>query len=351
VIDTSTAISLMRGELQRVGVKRRRNTYKKEGTCRCPFCGDSKKDLRDEHLYMKLSPDSRDGFAYFSFHCKLCGESRKVINAKDFRAFGFENQELLDYILSLRKASENRIVTSRSNVLAKRLLIPLKETDFAEKRKYMADRLGSDDIALNPWRYKIIYDLRQFFIDNKLRVNHEYGNVKEMLRILHENCVGFISFDNTHINFRDITGKTGRRYTQYMIYPNASLKNSETSGIYIIPTNIDAMSPELNVVMAEGSFDILRVYSDFYKASDNGNTVFASVSNAHSYTSLLKKFLEFGFMFDSVTIYSDSDVDKSAYENGVRPLVPDARLTVYYNDLEKDFGNIKDPLKLRRITL
>ncbi len=349
MITVETAIELMRSEMLKLSVKKHK--YRdRECSCRCPFCGDSKKNYKDEHLYMRLAPDTRDRISYFPFECKLCGERRRVFTLDDVRKFGIESPELIEYISDIKKKVAGKVARSGSNSIAKKLDIGKPNIDVTGKKEYMMKRLGCQDICDNPEKYKIIYDLRSFFQVNKLEPNHDYFNVRELLKKMHDNCVGFISFDNTHINFRDLTGKMERRYTQYMIYPGNTIRNKETSGIYMVPTSIDAMSPELHIVMAEGPFDILRIYSDFYQGKAD-NTVFASVANANGYNPCISKLLELGFMFDSITVYSDNDVDRDNYVRMLRPLAPDCPMTIYYNTASKDCGDIQEPCKLSKISI
>lgn len=370
MIDTRTAIEYMRNELLTIAAKKTRGKMvSKEFTIRCPFCGDSKKDPRDEHFYVKMTPDSRDGLALFSYDCKLCKAAKKVMSLKDAQFIGIQNPELLEYIASINKNRQNSIQTSGANILAKKFeyINPFEGANFdvRYKQEYMWKRLHFKDICVNPNKYKVIYDLREFFIKNNLKPNLDYGrgrtpeeklrSVQEMLNMFHNDCIGFVSFDNTHINFRNIRPNPPQRYSQYMIYPQRMMKKGEslveTSGMYVIPTSVDTMGERLKLVMAEGSFDILRAYSDFYKAYPDKNTIFSSVSNSHGYVPCITKFMEYGLMFDEIEIYSDQDVKLQEYVQFIRPIVPDAIIRVYYNKKAKDIGDIKDPIELSRITI
>lgn len=356
MIDGDTAINLMRMELDRFPIKYRG----RQGTqyaIRCPFCGDSAKNLRHPHFYIKVSPDNREGIPFFSFDCKLCTKKAKFMTLKDARKIGIENEQLLEYIDSISKTRSNNIASGGSNVIAKRLECDLPNTvDIGIKKKleYIYNRLEDDDIIQNPEKYKIIIDPLSFFMKNKLPLNYDYQDPKRLLRTMQNCCVGFLSFDNTHINFRDITGTLENRYTQYMIYSESVLKQddktAETSGMYIVPTKINTMNPSLKIKMAEGSFDILRAFTDFHN-HDHSQGIFASVSNSHGYIPCLTKMMEYGMLFDEVDIYSDSDVELSFYRNMVKPIIPNAVLRVYYNNASKDIGDKTKPLKLSRISL
>jgi hypothetical protein len=344
IISAETAIQLMRQELQRFRTKPE-NKYKSEMSIRCPFCGDSKKDPRDMHLYIKMKPDN-DGIARFPFNCKLCPEKRRMFNQQDIKTFDIQNQDLLNYLQYNLKNQGNTISLTRSNYIAPTLKSYALESNVQQKQQYLFDRLGSKDICINPFKYKIILDLVSFFKSNHLEPNYDYQNVKQMLRNLHNHCIGFLSFDNSLINFREIDGKIGQRYTQYKIYSEKQLKDdATTSGFYAIPGKINSMGNNLTLVMAEGSFDILRVYVDYFQNKDTQNTMLVSVSNANGYAPCITKFLEYGVMFDTIHIYGDDDVKIDTYKKYVKPIVPDAKILLHTNELYKDFGDKTKPLK------
>lgn len=356
MIDTRTAIGYMIADLQNISINPTKRVGNKVYNIRCPFCGDSQKNPMHEHFYIKIQPDERTGMALFSYDCKLCNARKRVMSLTDAINIGIKNQYLLEYIKNNQSKVKNVVYNTNSNALAEKLEFNSNTVSNVEdfKQRYMYNRLHNSDIANNPNKYKIIYDLVDFFKRNKLEPNFtDYPNAKQLLRQMHDNCIGFLSFDNTHIIFRDVTGNVGRRYTQYMIYSENKLLNmglnTETSGIYVIPTDIDVMAKQLKLVMAEGTFDILRAYNDLY--TDKTNTIFASVSNAHGYSSALKKFMEYGFMFSNIDIYSDSDVDIWYYKNNIKVYEPCANFKIYYNELYKDIGDVNKPIKLKRISI
>jgi len=351
MLSHSEAIRAMRAELDKFKVLKRYHE-KSEDHCRCPICGDSTKSHRVEHLYMKLKKDTHDDAVYFSYHCKLCGAKAKVFSGKDIKAFKIRNKDLIEYIDNTVKNRGNYVLKSSYNYIGRSLhKIPI-DCDVTEKIAYMQRRLGDCRVVRNPEKFKIIYDFASFFKENSLQVNTDYGEisyVKKFLRALHDNCIGFLSFDNTSINFRDISKNNvmGKRYIQYRLYPEATLTvdGASVSSFYTIPGELNSMAPTLSAVLAEGTFDILRIYSDFYPQVKRDDIVFASVANAHGYSTFLKKFLEYGIMFDDVTIYSDDDVPIKKYKESIRPLIPDAKITIHYNAASKDYGDKLKPFE------
>lgn len=362
MIDSSTAEQIMRSELSSLPVHKG-GVRSTDIAIRCPYCMDSKKDPRDAHFYIKCKPDERDGKVLFSYNCFLCNKKSKVMTVETAKLIGVTDTTLLEYIASLSNMKQSDFKRSGTNVIANKLNYTIDDVikkksneDMRYKQMYLWKRLHWKDICVNPEKYKVVLNLRQFFMQNKLQPNMDYGKyVKPMLSNLHQNGIGFVSFDNTHINFRDISPNPERRYTQYLIYPKKRMtKNgitAETSGIYMVPNNVDIMSPNLKLVMAEGPFDILRIYSDFYKAEPKPNIIFASVANSHGYQACITKLLEYGMMFDEIEIYSDIDVDINYYKRSIKPSVPDAKLVIHYNRKSKDVGDVRDPLDLSTLTL
>lgn len=363
MIDSSTAEMIMRSELSTLPVHKG-GTRSTDIAIRCPYCGDSKKDPRDAHFYIKCKPDERDSKVLFSYNCFLCNKKSKVMSIEVAKKIGITESNLLEYIASINNMKQSDFKKSGTNVIANKLNYTIDDViksktadeDMRYKKIYLWKRLHWKDICVNPEKYKIVLNLRQFFMQNKLQPNMDYGKyVKPMLNNLHTNGIGFVSFDNTHINFRDITPNPERRYTQYLIYPKRRLNKNgvaaETSGIYMVPTNVDIMSQNLKLVMAEGPFDILRIYSDFYKATTDPNIIFASVANSHGYQACITKLLEYGMMFDEIEIYSDIDVNIEYYKRSIKPTVPDAKLIIHYNKKSKDVGDVREPCELSTLTL
>lgn len=352
----------MREELARISGNYPYRTSS-EIAIRCPFCGDSTKSLHEGHLYIKVEAEGTNGLAYFPFNCKQknCAVRRRVMRIDDAERIGIRNAQLLEYIAHVGKIVSHSVKAQTQVSRASPFYFSytsnlLSETLMQRKLAYLYRRLGNKSLCVSYPAYKIVLDVRSFFKANKLDLNTDYYDVKERLTMLHEQAIGFVSFANTHIIFRDITGTLERRYTLYTIYSRhiRTLYDDElkTSSIYIIPTTINSMSSSLSLIMAEGVFDILRAYFDFYKG-DSINRIFVAVGNAEGYRPCIAKLLEYGIMVQDITIYSDSDVDLVQYKKYVRTIIPKKTIpiTVYYNTAYKDIGDIQKPLQLTHFIL
>ena len=359
-IDSDTAVKIMKSELSSLPVYYYK-PHSRDISIRCPFCGDSKKDPRHAHFGIAVVPVARSQVVTFAYRCFLCNRHAGGMSVEVAKKIGIQDSELLEYLSTINSKIKSSIQVSGSNVFAKRFEYDLSNTesekaDIERKKDYLWQRLRSRDICDYPEKFKIVLDLRQFFVKNNLSPNTEYGRgVNNTLRHMQSWGIGFVSFDSTRINFRDISPHPQNRYMQYRIYKTDFLEkkysNQETSPVYIIPTVIDIMAKRQKLIMAEGVFDILRIYTDFYKSIKSSGYIFAAVANSHGFASTIIKLLEHGVMFDEIEIFSDKDVDVSQYKRFVKPIAPDAILTLHYNKLAKDVGDIREPLQLTTITL
>jgi hypothetical protein len=356
-ITSEMAIQLMKEELLPLKLIKPRRIGK-EINIRCPFCGDSIKNPKNEHLYIKIAIDDDDrGIARFPFDCKLCGKRGRSLSVLDARKIGITNPVLLEYISSLHQLFLNSV--KKFNLRNKKIALQIPHVNNTqEKLQYIYNRLENDDICNHPETYKIILDLVGFFKENKLPLNTDYYNVKTKLRNYHEHAIGFLSSDNSHIIFRTFDDKLSGRYGNYAIYPeNDTVKVSGHGyNTYTIPSSINIMNPTINLVMAEGIFDLLRVYKDIHlhqSTDDYKYTVFAAANNNHGYTNSIRRFLEQGAMFNNISIYSDIDININSYKNTIRRLIPDTNtnITIYYNSAYKDFGDVKQPLKIEKVII
>jgi len=198
----------------------------------------------------------------------------------------------------------------------------------SDKVKYITSRLGIEYHN----RYKIVDSISNFInINNIKNYNHK------MIPILERYYVGFISYDNSHIIFRNINTKCDKKYRYH------NFKIFEGNKSYIISKDINIMTPVLNIVLAEGCFDIIGIYnkySDIY----GDNTIYGAVCG-NSYLSLIKTIIKRGFMNVDIHIYSDNDIDVEHYKHIKSDiLMKNNNINVYYNQIGKDYGGLPDTI-------
>ena len=315
-------------------------TDHKEVRVVCPYCDDGRhKDAGKFYIAMKPP---------FMFHCKRC-ETSGVLNQKVLRDLGIYDNTLNEsIILSNKEYHKNQGVQhiSFKGRTLKNDSIDSNQTNAAVE--YFNNRYGSNytpEEIIN--KFKCVLDAPYFFRENNIYAPKIFD---------FSNSIGFISSDSTHIIFRDISGKQKLRYSNLRVD-----KISESaSKIYNISGDIDIMQPVVNLVITEGSFDIIGVYTHFYKNTQyEKNTIFATACGK-SYNAVILNYIRLGFLNLNISIYSDGDVDVNFYRElkNSNPYLKGSNITIFYNDLYdpstgygKDYGVKKEDIKLRKVII
>lgn len=299
---------------------------------RCPYCGDSKKDLSQAHMYIQTQSP-------YKFFCQKCTTSG-TLNNNVLKDLGIYDGEVAVQILEENKVARKASTVGHVSFKKKTLLFPKIDSEQTPASRYFNSRFRTSYTASEiSDNFKAIVDAKSFFELNKIYDPRGYD---------FQNAIGFLSADNSHIIFRDITGK------QYKRYHNLALNdNPMSSKIYNIPTTIDLLSESITLVMAEGIFDIISIYENFYKGVGN-NYIFAAACGK-SYESVIEKYIGLGFLNIKPIIYSDADVSATFYRNmKSKSIYLDSTImTVYYNEYkdEKDFGVPKERISPRAIKI
>ena len=218
-----------------------------------------------------------------------------------------------------------------------------KESVLYLNKRYKTD--FSEDYIVK--KFKAVTDSVQFFNLNHL-------NQISFSNFDYQKAIGFISSDSSHIVYRDLTGQQKTRYNNLCLNPDLE----ESSKVYNISTTVDVMAPSVDLIITEGIFDIIGVYSHFYKDNDE-NKIFAA-SCGKSFLTVILKYIRMGFLNLNIIIYSDADVNISFYKSmkNRSPYLKNAKITVYYNDLYdpntgfgKDYGCPIEEIKLKKFII
>lgn len=303
-----------------------------EVSVRCPFCGDSKKDKTSAHLYISMKPP-------FMYHCKKCN-SHGVVNEDFLRKLQIFNNDANIMVINADKTVRHN--SNRAYFARKDLIITSDPDQFSDaKEKYFNGRYDQAfDVDYISKKYHAIVNSEKFFLDNHIMKPHSFD---------FDHSIGFASADNSSIIFRDITGLQPKRYFNMTLDQN----NPDASKIYNISSEVDVLSDEINLVMAEGIFDMIGVYEFFYKGKvDESKYIFAAVCGK-DYDSVIRKYVRMGFLKLNVSVYSDADVDLRYFEylKQKSPYVNDRPFSVYYNTIEKDYGIPKARISLKKIDI
>lgn len=316
-------------------------TNKKEVSVRCPYCGDSKSNQSATHMYIEMKPP-------FRFHCFKC-ETSGVLNQETFRDLGIFNTELSLSVINANKSfRSNKGIQKVSYKKRKLINTPVDSLASMNAVNYFNNRYGTNftnEFIVNT--FKAVTDPLNFFKENNIFVPNGVFD--------YSNAIGFISSDSSHIVFRDIGGRSEKRYNNLNIIPNDDV--STISKTYNISGNIDIMQEKTTLVITEGIFDIIGVYNHFYQNTDN--TIFAAACGK-AYNAVILNYIRMGFLNLDVVIFSDADVNINFYKalKNNSPYLKNSRITVFYNDLYdpktgygKDYGVRKEDIKLKKIII
>ena len=208
---------------------------------------------------------------------------------------------------------------------------------------YINNRLGLNITEKEArTKYKIILNFKEFILHNDIE---NFSVDVKMLPLLQRYCIGFLSYDQSHIIFRSINiGRTHFRYHMYNIFGDYD----DAKRFYTISSKIDILKPKLNVVITEGTFDIIGVYNHFYKDKNLDNYLFMSV-NGKGFNLIFLHLARLGFLDMDINIYSDGDVKRRFFENMKKysDVLKHMNIKLNYNKIGKDYGVSKAEIELK----
>ena len=318
---------------------------------RCPFCGDSD-NQKHAHFYIICDPDVNNNAGY---KCFKCGESGPFTD-ETLSAFGINDPNLKSGIITLNKTA--------SKIDKKRYMeeTTIRHFDYqipsiyrGNKVAYLEKRLGRTFSDEELRRCKVITSLHRFLDANQI---HSYTVDKYMLNLLERDYIGFLSYGNSHILFRDITEKNHCSWFKYRI----SDESSGNQVFYSVATEIDPLTPEpITINLAEGIMDVLSAC--FNLGYDKENTLNVCVSGNH-YEKFLLFLLDLGFVGSNVTIniFADNDAvfnpkaKKQTDESYFRRIFSRMsylykEVNVYWNIKKKDIGYPREDIRLKKIRI
>ena len=114
---------------------------------------------------------------------------------------------------------------------------------------------------------------------------------------------------------------------------------------------VDLLSDDINIIMAEGTFDIIGIKEHFYNDYNDTNHIFIS-NGGKGYNSSLQFLIKFGFLEFNPIIYGDQEVPLAFYKQLKNNIyLKDKSITIITNTLEKDCGVPKDKIKVIYTTI
>ena len=277
---------------------------------RCPYCGDSK-NPKHAHLSIKIDLTSDDVMLYRCFKCNESG----ILTPQTLEDIGIP--------MSLRDIktfeSFNRSYSRNTNYgidKPKNYCVGIESPSSIADNKllYISNRIGKEFNYSNCVKYKIILTLSEFLKRNNIRItNSQDTKIPNALYIpigtlreLDLNYVGFLSSNNNKITFRDISqnsvGYFGRYYKLTL-----DAYNQSPNTFYGLNNSFDLLyTNDMNIHIAEGTFDILSVKENLHPQNSENALFFASCG--YGFSTILKYLIYKGVTSDiNLHIYSDAD--------------------------------------------
>lgn len=319
---------------------------------RCPFCGDSQRNLNTGHMYIRINPLDNFPMVYNCFKCTEHG----IVNKEFLNVMDIDDYNLLSSVVSLNKNSSNFKAHKFING-DKTIIFEYKRPEFTRSKKtlYIENRLGVDisDSDLN--KLKVITSLKDFLLYNDI---HELTCDKRWANKIEDHYVGFLTFGNSHILFRDITDSEEYSWIKYPI----TNESKQCQAFYSIESEIDIFTKEKLIInLAEGIMDIASSYLNL--GYNNPNTMNIAVCGKH-YVSILTKLVNMGFVGENIelNIFSDNDAEFNKKNNAPTDIEYFSKImhrmkhlygrtNIYYNTLYKDIGVSKEKISLKKFIL
>lgn len=308
---------------------------------RCPFCGDSRKDLNTGHFYIRINPDDNFPIVYNCFKCPVYG----VLRTEDLEILGIHDLDTKSNLNILNKTSDKVSGINNKEVEYREFNYIIPEICNRYKVEYVEKRLGlkfnDDDI----YNMKIIGSLKDFLITNKInKVNCK----PTFARLLNNDYIGFLSKNNSYILFRDITDRHNIVWYKYPI----SESSIGQKVFYSMKSNIDLYTKDNIIInLSEGVLDAVSIAYNLNQIKEN--TLNIAICGKF-YVKMVKHLISTGFIGSNIhiNIYVDNDrtIDTSVSflsNQLINYTYLLGSITLHYNTLEKDCGYPKDKIKIK----
>lgn len=311
---------------------------------KCPYCGHTDRSKFSTHVGIKMT--NLDG-GFPVFHCVKC-DIGGIVDQRFLEDLDLYDADLKYLEGSLKTELRKRVGQKgfKSNRIKPiKILPPLNNKHTIAKIKYFEERLGIKLTTKDMIRNKIIFNLKDFLSYNNIT---NYTRHENVVSSLDKNYIGFLSTKNEFINFRKIDDNFTKYEKRYSIYNIFGLDDNTTKFFTLGSGRINVMK-NIDVIMAEGTFDIFGVLYHIYDNKIPDDTIFMAVGGM-GYASAIKYLNKLGILFANYQIYSDSSVELSTYRNMKHELgyrLKGNDITIHYNTLSKDCGVPKDQILIK----
>lgn len=318
---------------------------------RCPYCGDTQKNYNTGHFYVRCDVNDNYPIVYNCFKCPAQGVLTK------------ETLDLLGISDSLMASSIDSVMNKCTNI---KTMGYQKEKSFKifpfllppnkhriQKIKYVENRLGiqmTDEILKET---KIITSLKDFLVHNQI---DSLTCDKYVANILEEKYIGFLSYGNSHILFRDVTEQEKYSWVKYPIVQSSN----QNMTAYSIESAVDLFTMDtIHINLCEGVFDILSICYNLGYHIDNCVNMCVCGKN---YNRMIRHLIMRGLYGYNVVlnIFSDNDQEFNRKNENYDTTIDYYRkslsmytilfkeINVYYNLLYKDCGTTRENIELKK---
>lgn len=327
---------------------------KDETIIRCPICGDSKKDKTKARFYINNEPP----FKFYCFNCDTYGiVNRDILELITDGDYNSEVYKDIEFKQREYKKNNNHRVSRKTKNNPYFNAIPNFDCDksYLDKLGYLENRLDVtldyNDIS----RFKIVLSIIDFFDNNGLDINKRCGNSDKVVKVverLDRDYIGFLSSDKNIIIFRNIADTEEAkkyRFNNFKIFTDEPFSKKT----YNIATQIDKYQDHYIADISEGPIDIIGAYYGIYDGKVPKDRILLA-NGGKGYLNSAEFLASKTLLNCDYNIYSDKDVSIDYYKRlkKISPIFGNSNMNIYYNNLYKDFGVMKDKIELsRRIKL
>lgn len=318
---------------------------------RCPFCGDSD-NIHTGHLYIRINPEDNFPIVYNCFKCSSFG----FLTPDLLHLLEIDDAELKGSVSQLNRSSDK--FDSKNLFMEERFKMfdyQIPRATRGKKIQYIENRLGVTFTDSDLEEMKLITSLKDFLILNKI---HELPFDNYICNIIERDYVGFLSFGNSHILFRDTTEKNKYAWIKYPI-TKESMNNRL---FYSMRLDVNMITDEPVILnLTEGVMDIL---SARYNLGYHGENVINIAVGGIYFNRILLFLLDLGLVGSNVTVNIFADNDKEFNPNAkVKTTVEYFKkslgnmkylygsIYIYHNQVYKDIGTTKDKIILKKTKL
>lgn len=322
---------------------RSKRIHEDEYVTECIFCGDSQNHKNHAHLYIGFKDDGNIG--YFCHRCPAHG----FFSVDLLNKFQCRNEEIINFFKKLSKKKYTKSTYLSTPLNKKDLNINYRIPKHINpqdlfKKDYFEKRTGIKLTQNLVSEYSIIFNLLDFLNENNIPLNSYKRETQFVIKELSKNFLGFLSANKSIISFRAVRNtKFSKNKFNFVINENYKLPFYYSPG-----ANIDLLTIQPKIVLAEGTFDIICIKERFFP-KDTTDTVFAAVGGKTNYKKILREIIhKTGFLNAFITIFSDKDVNVNEYLENVLSQYKDLlHGRIIFNELSKDFGEIDIPFKFK----